>query len=119
MCPEALLLGGIVEAADEITIALVGSCRESFQGDERVRALVLEWLAAIGQAAARMPEAFRQAHPQISWEDVAELREFTLQSNSNINWTLVWWHATKEVPVIAELVTGILQSEFPANEANG
>jgi uncharacterized protein with HEPN domain len=117
--PEPLLLGGIVEAADEITIVLVTSCRESFQGDERVRRVVLDWLAAIGEAAVRLPEAFRETHPQISWEDVAAYREFALQSVLEIDWRLVWWTATKEVPKLSESVAAILHREFPGGDPQG
>jgi len=116
--PEPLLLGGIVEAADEITIALVTSCRESFPGDEPVRRVVLDWLAVIGEAAARLPGEFRETHPQIAWDDIAAYREFVLQSGLEIDWRLVWWTATKEVPEISAQIAGILQSEFPADESD-
>jgi uncharacterized protein with HEPN domain len=112
MEPEPFLLSGIVQAADEITKALATSCRESFQGDDPVRTPVLDRLMVIGEAAAGLPEAFRESHPEVAWGAMIAFRDMVLGSAFPIEWGLVWRTATEDVPALSRQVAEILRREF-------
>lgn len=116
MPPErapALLLVDIPERADAIAEALQRLGEQDLAQDDVARSAVLWSLAIIGEAAARMPAAFRQQHPEIEWNRVAGFRNFIVHTYERINESILDETARQRVPVLQAHVHRILRDEFP------
>lgn len=113
MRPETLYLTDIVEAADAIARFLAGLERESFLDDELRQSAVLQKLIVIGEAAARLPADFRSQHTEVKWTTVAGLRNIAVHEYFSVNWDIIWFTATQDVPALREQVTGLLAEDHP------
>jgi uncharacterized protein with HEPN domain len=74
---DDLYLADIVEAAEAIRSFLGGlgpSDCGAFVKDDMVRSAVLQKLSIIGEAAARVSDETRAAHPEIPWHQVRGMR---------------------------------------------
>jgi len=111
---EELYLADIIEAADAISNFLKKTKRADFSGNDLVRSAVLQKLQIIGEAAARLPKAFRDSHPEIPWADIVGFRNIAVHAYFAVDWNIVWVTATKDVPELRHLVAEIFASEFPA-----
>ncbi len=71
---EKLYLADILEAADAIANFIAGRTEQTFIGSDLIRSAVLQKLMVIGEAAARIPDGFKEGHSDIPWADIIGFR---------------------------------------------
>jgi uncharacterized protein with HEPN domain len=108
---EVLYLADIVEAADAVQRFVEGVQRQDFFDDEMRQSAVLQKLIVIGEAAARLPMAFREQHPEIEWADIAGFRNIAVHEYFAVSWSIVWVAATQDVPDLRRKVASVLADE--------
>jgi len=108
---EHLYLQDIREACDMIHGFLEGLDASVFLTSELHKAATLQKLTVIGEAAARLPPVFREAHPQVEWRDIIAFRNIAVHAYFAVQWDIVWATATDDVPVLRRQVIEILQME--------
>jgi uncharacterized protein with HEPN domain len=110
---EELYLTDIVEAAESINKFLTGEDRQTFLQDDLLRSAVLQKLSIIGEAASRLASEFRDRHAEIEWADIIGFRNIAIHAYFAVDWSIVWFTATKEVPELREKLADILVKEYP------
>ena len=110
---EHLYLQDIIEASDMIQTFLEGMDVSTFLASELHKAAILQKLTVIGEAAARLPQGFHEAHPQVEWRDIVAFRNIAVHAYFAVQWDIVWATATDDVPVLRRQVMEILQAENP------
>jgi uncharacterized protein with HEPN domain len=113
MRPDRLYLLDIVEAADRVDVHLAERDREKFLADITRQAAVLHELTVIGEAASRISETLRLAHPGTSWAKIVSFRNVVVHEYFGLNWEIVWDTATELVPELRRQVAAVLRAEFP------
>ncbi|MBI4965492.1 MAG: DUF86 domain-containing protein [Desulfomonile tiedjei] len=108
---EHLYLQDILEACDMIQAFLKGMDAATFLASELHKAATLQKLMVIGEAAAHLPQEFRDTHPQIEWRDIVAFRNIAVHAYFAVQWDIVWSTATDEVPVLRRQVWEIIQGE--------
>jgi len=83
----------------------------TFLASELHKAAVLQKLTVIGEATARLPQAFRDAHPQVEWRDIVAFRNIAVHAYFAVQWDIVWATATDDISVLRRQVLEILQTE--------
>jgi uncharacterized protein with HEPN domain len=109
---EALYLADIVEAAEAVHRFVEGVEREDFFTDEMRQSAVLQKLIVIGEAAGRLPPAFREQHPEVEWADIVGFRNIAVHEYFAVSWSIVWITATQDVPNLRRKVARILAKEY-------
>ena len=71
---DDLYLNDIIEATVHIAAFLGETDFEGFQKSELVRSAVVQKLAIIGEAAARVSDELTSRHPQIPWPQMVAFR---------------------------------------------
>ena len=111
MRPEALYLTDILQAADAVQRFIAGIERRDFLEDELRQSAVLQKLIVIGEAAARLPVAFRERRPEIEWVDIIGFRNIAVHEYFAVSWDIVWVTATQDVSGLRQRVARILAEE--------
>jgi uncharacterized protein with HEPN domain len=83
-------LQDILDAVAEIRTFLVGSTRDRFLGDAKTLKAVAADLTIIGEAAAHVPAAVIQAHPEIPWSLMTGMRHRIVHGYYQIDPVIVW-----------------------------
>lgn len=109
---DELYLSDIVEAADHIATFITGADFDSFQRSEMMRSAVVQKLAVIGEAAARVSEAVRNRHPEVPWPQIVAFRSILIHAYFGIDWEEVWRSAQNRCPALREQVAAIAAAEF-------
>jgi uncharacterized protein with HEPN domain len=113
MRPDRLYLLDIIEAADRVDVHLAERDRDSFLADVTRQAAVLHELTVIGEAAGRLSETLRQAHPATPWAKIIAFRNVVVHEYFALNREIVWNTATELVPELRRQVASVLEAEFP------
>ncbi len=115
---EELYLTDILEAADAITRFVHGVDEDSFFEDELRQSAVLHKLIVIGEAAARLPDEFRNRHPEVEWSDIVGFRNIAVHEYFSVNLPIVWVTATQEVPTLRDKIAQILTAEYSSSDTS-
>lgn len=93
---------------------VTGIDRESFLGDRMRQSAVIREPAIIGEAVKKISMAFRTAHPEIPWGEMAGMRDILVHDYRGVSLKTVWFAATESVPaLITALEPLIPQAEDP------
>jgi uncharacterized protein with HEPN domain len=104
---EELYLSDMVEAADAIREFLAGIDRAAFLGSNLIQSAVLQKIIVIGEAAAKLPQEFRERHPEVEWSDIVAFRNIAVHAYFSVDWSIVWVTATGDVPELRKIVAEI------------
>ncbi len=76
-----------------------------------MRSAVVQKLAIIGEAAARLSEETRNRYPAIPWPRIVAFRNILIHTYFGIDWDEVWRAARNRCPVLSAQVAEILAQE--------
>jgi uncharacterized protein with HEPN domain len=110
MRPEVLYLDDMVDAADAIARFISGIDEVSFARDEMRTSAVLQKLIVIGEGAARLPQLFREQHPEIEWRDIIAFRNIAVHAYFAVDWSIVWNTINEDVPELRLRVASLRKS---------
>ncbi len=114
---EDLYLNDIIEAVDHIG-AFIGEVEfEGFLESELLRSAVVQKLAVIGEAAARISGGLRSRHPEVPWPQIVAFRNILVHGYFGIDWDQVWEAAKTRCPALRTQVADILAEQ--SGEAAG
>ncbi len=85
----------------------------TFLTSELHKSASLQKLAVIGEAAARLPQEFREQHQQVEWRDIIAFRNIAVHAYFAVQWDIVWATANDDIPTLRRQVMDILQMEYP------
>ncbi len=83
-----------------------------FTQDAKTQSAVIQKLIVIGEAAARLPQDFKDRYPQIEWRDVIAFRNILVHAYFSINLTIIWQTVQHEVPTLRQEIIEIIQQEI-------
>lgn len=111
MRPETLYLANILEAAEAMAEFVEGMDESDFNRDAKTQSAVIQKLIVIGEAAARLPQDFKDRYPQIEWRDVVTFRNILVHAYFSIKLAIIWHTVRHEVPLLRQKVIEIMEQE--------
>jgi len=72
----------------------------AFLDDLKTQSAIIHQLLVIGEAAKRLSEEFKTAHPAVPWRDIARMRDKMVHYYEGINRQEVWKAAEADVPAL-------------------
>jgi uncharacterized protein with HEPN domain len=88
----------MLQHARGVARAIKGRTPQQYAEDEDLRLLVERRLEIIGEAARRVSEAFRSAHPEIPWRKIIAQRNVLAHEYGEIQDDVVWQVITVSIP---------------------
>lgn len=106
-----LYLEDILESSERVLSFCEGQTKENVFGQPMRSDAVLYNLQIIGEAVKKLPEAFRQEHPGISWREIAGMRDFIAHAYFALDLGIIWSAIREDVPRLRDQVQAILKEE--------
>ena len=105
MSRDALLyVADIVSAGEAILRYTDGVTFEAFEANDEKRAAVERQVFVVGEAAARLPDEWKQRRPDVPWRKIIGLRNLLAHGYWTIDAEELWDIARNKVPeFVAEL----------------
>ncbi len=100
-------LAHILECAQKIEQFTVDG-KGRFLRDAMVRDAVLRNFSIIGEAAKRLDDGYRTAHPEIPWRALAGLRDLLIHQYHGVDPERVWAIVERELPNLREAIAALL-----------
>ena len=82
-------LAHILERIDRVR-AFTASGKAAFLTQHVIQDAVIRNFEVIGEAAKRIPEKYRQAHPEIPWRSLAVFRDVLIHQYEGVSLDQVW-----------------------------
>ena len=97
-----LLIDDILDSANKILDYTNNFTLDDFISDSKTVDAVARNFEIIGEAASRIPEAFRAGYPDIEWRRVIGLRNRIVHDYFGIDYEVVWKIKTDYLPKLIE-----------------
>ncbi len=102
----------IHDAMEKAEIVVSETDYETFSENFRVNFVVVRALEIIGEATKRLSVDIREQYPEITWKDMAGMRDRIIHGYDNVDLRIVWDTVKKEIPRIKPLIQDILKGKW-------
>ena len=94
----------MLEAALKASEFSKGRTRADLDADEQLTLSLVHLLEIVGEAAGKVSQDFRRAHPEIPWNRISGIRNRLVHGYFDIDMEIVWETVTTRLPeLIAQL----------------
>lgn len=109
-----LYLADILEAIEKIGRYTRGTSFKDFAKDEKTVDAVLRNLAIIGEAAARIPDDYRIASPEVPWQEIVGMRNKVVHEYFGVDAEILWKTITEDLGGLEEQVRSLMVRDAAA-----
>lgn len=106
-------LQDILEAADHVARHTYGMGREDFLTDTKTQDAVIRRIEIMGEAASRISDEYREAHPEVPWRRLIQLRNFYVHVYETVDVEHLWRTVRRTIPAIRMAVANLAGSAKP------
>ena len=111
--PEASL-ADMLSAAETALEHVAGKSRDDYENQRLLRDAVERRIEIIGEAARRMTDEFRAAHPEIPWRVIMATRHILAHDYDEVDNDIVWRILTDHLPVLIRQLRALLPPPPPS-----
>ncbi len=90
----------MLEAARQASSFITGRARADLESDHMLRRALKDCVQEIGEAAARVTDAGRQAAPTLPWEKIVGMRHILVHAYYDLDADAIWKVVAIDVPVL-------------------
>lgn len=106
---ELLLLGEMIDAAEEAQRLVAGQGIKAIAGDRQRRDALLWNFTVLGEAASQLPDTFKAAHPHVDWARPSQLRNRIVHGYWSVDLEILHATATDDLPGYVAQLTAVLE----------
>jgi len=99
-----LLVEDIAVAIEKINQYIIGMTIDTFKEDSKTADAVVRNLEIIGEAVSKLPTAYKEAHKNIPWRQIAGLRNRIVHDYFGIDLEMIWYIVTSDLPEFKEII---------------
>ena len=103
---DHLYLSHMLDNAVKARAKVSAMTKNEFDANEDVQLILAHLIQIIGEAAAKVFDTTKNAHPEIPWTDIIGIRHRIVRDYMNVNYDVLWAIATNDLePLISHLKT--------------
>jgi uncharacterized protein with HEPN domain len=111
---EAYLLD-ILLAARRSREFITGLTREAIKESKLHQDAIMRTLEIIGEAAGKVSQETKNAHPEIPWNDLIGMRNRLIHEYFRIDLEKVWDTVQKDIPALITLIEPLVPPKEPSS----
>jgi uncharacterized protein with HEPN domain len=97
-----------LESSNAILDYVEGLSFDDFNADRKTYSAVIREFEIIGEAVGKLPESFKERHPEIEWQDIKDFRNLLSHEYFGIDLEIVWRIIEDDLPSLIDATTEIL-----------
>lgn len=97
----------ILEAVERIE-KYAGRDRQAIERDELLQTWFIHHVQIIGEAAAKLSEGFRVAHPDVPWAEIVGMRNVLVHEYFGVDVEEIWNTVQHDIPALKPKLAAIL-----------
>jgi uncharacterized protein with HEPN domain len=97
----------MIECCNKIINYTNGLSYEQFIEDSKTLDAVIRNFEIIGEVTVRLPEEFRNLHPEIEWQKIRGLRNRVIHHYFGIDYSILWEIITQYIPDLQARLPGM------------
>lgn len=97
----------MLKSARLITQFVAGLSEDVFLAGVEKQSALLYQLTVLGEAARRVSSAYRQEHPEVEWQAIADFRNHIVHEYDDIDLDLLWKVIASNVPKLVAALKAI------------
>ena len=94
------LVADMIDNASDSIAFVDGLTFSEFCLDRKTKAAVLRCIQTIGEAASRVSQNERNAHPEIPWKEIIGMRNILVHRYFNLDDEAIWKVISNDLPVL-------------------
>ena len=103
---DTLRVRHMLDHAREAIVIATGRSRSDLDNERLLELGLVRLVEIIGEAAAKVTEEFRTAHPQIAWPQVVAMRNRLVHGYDEVDLDVLWDTIQDDLPpLVAQLET--------------
>ena len=106
---EVLLLGEMIDAAEQAQHLVAGHDLEAIEADRQRRDALLWNFTVLGEAASQLPDEFKSAHPAVNWTRPSQIRNRIVHGYWSIDLEVLQATAIDDLPAFTEQLEAVLK----------
>jgi len=111
MSPDEFVLADMLVAARKAREFVDGLSFEEFEASDLHQNAVVRALEVVGEAARRVSDETRNAHPSIPWRPIIGMRNRLMHEYFRVDLEEVWRTVTTDIPQLVELLSPLVPPE--------
>jgi uncharacterized protein with HEPN domain len=100
-----------LDSSNAILDYVEGLSFDDFNADRKTYSAVIREFEIIGEAVGKLPESFKERHPEIEWQDIKDFRNLLSHEYFGIDLEIVWRIIEDDLPVLMNAVREIMRTE--------
>lgn len=106
-----VFLKHILESIGWIENNVKGVSKEEFLTNVPVQDAVIRRMEIIGEAIKNLSDDFKDKYPNVSWQDISDMRNKLIHGYFGVDINLVWNVIQKDIPTLKNQVREILSKQ--------
>jgi uncharacterized protein with HEPN domain len=98
----SLLIEDILDSSNKILEYTAGLTFDEFSNDDKTIDAVIRNFEIIGEATNRLPDDFKDEHPDIDWHKIRGFRNRIVHDYFGIDYSIVWEIKNNFLPVLIQ-----------------
>jgi uncharacterized protein with HEPN domain len=99
-----LLLEDVAISIEKIERYIYGLTMDNFKADEKTVDAVVRNLEIIGEAVRQIPSEFKEKHSNVSWNQIAGLRNRIVHDYFGLDLEMIWHIVTSDLPELKKKI---------------
>lgn len=114
MPPDEVRLRHMLEAARDVSSFVAGRARSDLDSDRMLLYALVRALEIIGETASKVSQPVRSTNHDIPWAQLIGMRNRIVHASSDVDTTVVWDIATRDIPTLIPLLEHAVNAGLPA-----